>query len=58
MALLAALLSFNMAMLSGPDQEAFHLTMFVIHLTMAWLGAGRCFGVDYFFYKRRRGIWW
>jgi thiosulfate dehydrogenase [quinone] large subunit len=56
--ILAALLSFNLAMLSGPDQEAFHLTLFVIHLTMAWLGAGRCFGVDYYFYKRQRGIWW
>ena len=55
---LAALLSFNLAMLSGPAQESFYLTLVVVHLTLAWLGAGRCFGVDYFFYKRQRGIWW
>lgn len=58
MSLLAAFLSFNLAMLTGPELEAFHLTFFVIHLTMAWLGAGRCFGIDYFFYKRQRGWWW
>ena len=32
--------------------------LLMLHLTLGWLGAGRCFGVDYFFYKRRRGIWW
>ncbi len=35
-------------------------TMFilVLHFTLGWMGAGRCLGVDYYFYKRRRGIWW
>jgi len=32
--------------------------MMVIHFTLGWLGAGRCLGLDYFFYKRRRGLWW
>ncbi|MEY4617515.1 MAG: hypothetical protein RJB66_2475 [Pseudomonadota bacterium] len=58
LAVLAAFLCFNLAMLSGPAQEPFYLTLFVVHVTLAWLGAGRCFGLDYFFYKRRRGIWW
>ncbi len=58
LSILGAFLCFNLAMLSGPEQEPFLLTFFVIHLTMAWLGAGRCFGIDYYFYKRQRGIWW
>lgn len=57
-ALLAAFVSFNLAMLSGPEMETLHLTLFIVHITLAWLGAGRCFGVDYYFYKRQRGLWW
>lgn len=30
----------------------------VMHITLGWAGAGRCLGVDYYFYKRRRGLWW
>jgi len=32
--------------------------MLVLHLVLGWIGAGRCLGFDYFFYKRRRGLWW
>jgi thiosulfate dehydrogenase [quinone] large subunit len=32
--------------------------LLVLHITLGWMGAGRCLGFDYFFYKRRRGIWW
>lgn len=32
-----------------------HLVFF---LTLGWLGAGRCLGFDYFFFKRQRGLWW
>lgn len=32
-----------------------HLALFIV---MLWLGAGRCLGLDYFFYKRQRGLWW
>lgn len=32
--------------------------MLVLHLVLGWIGAGRCLGVDYYFYKRHRGIWW
>jgi thiosulfate dehydrogenase [quinone] large subunit len=56
--LAAAFITFNLAMLSGPVQEPLYRTFFVIHITLAWLGAGRCFGIDYYFYKRQRGIWW
>ncbi len=32
--------------------------MVVLHLVLGWIGAGRCLGFDYFFYKRHRGLWW
>ncbi len=31
---------------------------FVIFVVMMAFGAGRCLGVDYYFYKRDRGLWW
>lgn len=57
-ALLAVFLSFNMLYFSGPQNEDLYKTILVIHLVMAWVGAGRCLGLDYYFYKRRRGLWW
>ncbi len=35
--------------------QQIHLVLFII---MFWVGAGRCLGFDYFFYKRQRGLWW
>jgi thiosulfate dehydrogenase (quinone) large subunit len=57
-ALIGAFLSLNMLFISGPGMEDFYKTYLAIHIMMAWVGAGRCLGLDYFFYKRRRGIWW
>lgn len=57
-ALLGVLLSLNMLAISGPQNEDLYKTFLAIHLTMAWIGAGRCLGFDYYFFKRRRGIWW
>jgi thiosulfate dehydrogenase (quinone) large subunit len=57
-AILGILLSINMLAISGPQFEDLHKTFLAIHLMMAWVGAGRCLGFDYYFYKRRRGIWW
>ena len=42
----------------NPNQEVLFKTFIAIHVTLAWLGAGRCLGFDYYFYKRNRGIWW
>lgn len=58
MALLGVFLSFNMLMISGPQYEDFYRTLLALHFAMAWVGAGRCLGFDYYFFKRRRGIWW
>lgn len=57
-ALLAALFCFNMIYLSSPQNEQLYKAFIAIHLTLAWVGAGRCLGVDYYFFKRRRGVWW
>jgi thiosulfate dehydrogenase (quinone) large subunit len=57
-ALLAFLLSIHMLMLNGANGEELNKTFIAIHLVMAWIGAGRCLGVDYYFFKRQRGIWW
>ena len=58
MALLASLSSLHFLMISqGPDVPYNRLLM-VTHLTLAGLGAGRCLGLDYYFFKRRRGFWW
>lgn len=57
-AMIAAVISFNLLFLSGPQAESMIKLQLVVHLIFAWIGAGRCLGVDYYFYKRRRGFWW
>lgn len=59
MSLLGIFLSFNIMVALGTQQSDLQTTfMIILHFTLGWLGAGRCLGFDYFFYKRRRGIWW
>lgn len=58
MALVATLLAFNQLALSMPGQETFFRTLVAVHFVLAWVGAGRCLGFDYYFFKRRRGLWW
>ncbi|MEZ0393070.1 MAG: hypothetical protein ACAH59_12690 [Pseudobdellovibrionaceae bacterium] len=57
-ALIGMALSFYSLVLSGPQYEDLFKTFIAIHFVMAWIGAGRCLGMDYYFFKRRRGIWW
>jgi thiosulfate dehydrogenase [quinone] large subunit len=58
-ALLAIALTIGLSAAVGPSpSEAQTTLLIVVHLMLGWLGAGRCLGVDYYFYKRRRGIWW
>ena len=58
MAIVGALLCLNMHYISPVGYNQLYMTFLGIHLTLGWVGAGRCVGVDYYFYKRRRGIWW
>ena len=57
--LLAIFLCFNLlwAIGRGPNELQDHFLIMVL-FTLGWLGAGRCLGVDYYFYRKRRGIWW
>lgn len=57
-ALLGVLLCVMMLFISGPASEDLNKTFLAIHLILAWVGAGRCLGFDYYFFKRRRGLWW
>lgn len=57
MALLGVVLSFFYFSVQ-PQFEFLHKLFIAIHITLAWLGAGRCLGFDFYFYKRNRGIWW
>lgn len=57
-ALVAAVLAFNQLAFTMPGDEPFYRTLVAVHFTLAWVGAGRCLGVDYYFFKRRRGLWW
>jgi thiosulfate dehydrogenase [quinone] large subunit len=36
----------------------FNRLMFAVLFLFLWIGAGRCLGMDYFFYKRKRGLLW
>ena len=58
MALIGAILTFHLLATHGEGGEHFYKTLISIHLVFAWVGAGRCLGLDYYFFKRRRGIWW
>ena len=57
-ALVGVFLSLNLIYTSAPSFADLHQLYLVIFIVMAWLGAGRCLGFDYFFFKRNRGIWW
>ncbi len=55
---LAFIFCLNYLAISSSSHEFFFKLMIACHLFMAWVGAGRCLGIDYYFYKRYRGIWW
>ncbi len=57
--LLAMFLAFNLLWALGPSGGEIQDNLIImVVFTLGWLGAGRCLGVDYYFYRKRRGIWW
>jgi len=56
--LFGVFLNLNFLWILGHDHAPLYQTLIAVHFTLAWLGAGRCLGMDYYFYKKRRGIWW
>ena len=57
-ALLGAFLTVFMIYLNPAASQDFFKILLATHVTFAWLGAGRCLGLDYFYFKRVRGVWW
>lgn len=56
--MLAVLLCLNYLTIFPFEREIFFKLLISCHIMLAWVGAGRCLGLDYYFYKRRRGLWW
>jgi len=57
-ALLGVFLTMNFFYKTGSLVTDLHHVILAVFIVMWWVGAGRCMGFDYFFYKRQRGIWW
>lgn len=57
-ALIGAFLALNYVYTSSPEMAVLHELQVALFLTLGGLGAGRCLGFDYFFFKRQRGILW
>ena len=56
--ILGVFLMLNFIYISGADLSLLYKTHLALFVVMLWLGAGRCLGFDYFFFKRKRGLWW
>lgn len=56
--LLGAFLMINFIYAHADPGMYVEQTFLVLFIAMFWVGAGRCLGFDYFFYKRQRGLWW
>ena len=57
-ALLGMWLSMHIYLFFDLPTSPGQLYLFFIHFLFLLLGAGRCLGIDYYFYKSRRGILW
>lgn len=57
-ALWAAFLSLHTYWLIEAPGEKMQLIVFAVHVCFCLIGAGRCLGLDYYFYKSRRGLLW
>jgi len=58
MALFAAAMLWLQIGISEPGDIMNLKIMLVVNIFLAWIGAGRVLGFDYYFYKKHRGIWW
>ncbi|MCS6837433.1 MAG: DoxX family membrane protein [Bdellovibrionaceae bacterium] len=55
--LIAIVTAFQVLAISTHDLTLAKLLL-VVHIFLAWIGAGRVLGFDYYFFKRYRGFWW
>lgn len=57
-AILATILAWTFFWATGIANADFYRILIAVNFSLGWLGAGRCLGIDYYFFKRHRGIWW
>lgn len=58
LSVLGFFISLNYFYFSGAEARELYVLWMALFFMFALFGAGRCLGVDYFFFKRNRGIWW
>lgn len=56
--LVAIFLSLNVLILGSGVDSLLHQVLIGVNLTFFLVGAGRCVGIDYYFYKKTRGLFW
>ena len=56
--LIAIFLSLHILMFGSSSDFLIHQILIGVNLTFFLIGAGRCIGIDYFFYKKTRGLFW
>lgn len=56
--LLGMLLSLHIYLYFDFQSSPGQIYLFYVHLLFFLLGAGRCLGLDYYFFKSRRGLLW
>jgi thiosulfate dehydrogenase (quinone) large subunit len=58
MTLVAVLLSLHSVWALGSSSANYYQLLIFVHSVLFLLGAGRCLGLDYYFFRTRRGLWW
>lgn len=58
LALIMTFVAWNYLYTSPAELWPVYKLIMVVGLVLAWLGAGRSLGLDYFFFKRQRGLLW
>lgn len=56
--IIGIIISFHYVLFGSGYQNLLYSTFVAIFVTIVAIGAGRCVGFDYYFYKRNRGLWW
>lgn len=56
--LIGIIISIHYILFATGFQNLLYSTFIAVFVTIVAMGAGRCVGFDYYFYKRNRGLWW
>lgn len=56
--ILGFLLAWNFYLWSAVELQDFYRLQMACFTVLFLIGAGRCLGIDSYFYKRNRGMWW